>query len=66
METFVGPDGLVRVVLVRTGRGLYKRAITEVSPLPIEEEDVGGDMQAADRDHQGRLNHAGSTGPGML
>ncbi|XP_055633331.1 uncharacterized protein LOC129773712 [Toxorhynchites rutilus septentrionalis] len=38
VETYVGSDGLVRVVLVRTGQGTYKRAITEVRVLPLENE----------------------------
>ncbi|XP_055526926.1 uncharacterized protein LOC129719558 [Wyeomyia smithii] len=38
VQTYAGSDGLVRVVLVRTGRGLFKRAVTEISVLPIESE----------------------------
>lgn len=34
---FPGKDGLVRVVDVRTAYGTYRRAITEVCPLPIEQ-----------------------------
>ncbi|XP_039446262.1 uncharacterized protein LOC120425723 [Culex pipiens pallens] len=34
---FPGKDGLVRVVDVRTAHGTYRRAITEVCPLPIEQ-----------------------------
>ena len=30
-----GPDGLVRVVTVRTSAGLYKRPIVKIAPLPI-------------------------------
>ena len=33
---FPGNDGHVRVVQVRTTTGCYRRAITEVCPLPIE------------------------------
>lgn len=36
VQTFPGDDGRVRVVLVRTARGLFKRAITEVCTLPID------------------------------
>lgn len=38
-ETYTGADGLVRVVLVRTNRGVYKRAVTEVRVLPIDADD---------------------------
>lgn len=38
-HVYVGPDGLVRVVLVRTNRGVYKRAVTEVRILPIAVDD---------------------------
>ncbi|XP_062713665.1 uncharacterized protein LOC134290523 [Aedes albopictus] len=36
-EVFPGKDGHVRVVQVRTAHGSYRRAITEVCPLPIED-----------------------------
>ncbi|XP_052562200.1 uncharacterized protein LOC128092437 [Culex pipiens pallens] len=36
-KTFPGADGLVRVVLVRTAHGEYKRAVTEVRVLPIDQ-----------------------------
>ncbi|XP_062556787.1 uncharacterized protein LOC134221614 [Armigeres subalbatus] len=39
IETFTGSDGRVRVVVVRTASGQYKRAITEVAILPIESGD---------------------------
>lgn len=38
-STFPGSDGRVRVVQVRTARGLYKRAVTEIFVLPIVEEE---------------------------
>lgn len=34
---FPGPDGRVRVVEVRTSTGIYKRPITQVCPLPLQE-----------------------------
>ncbi|XP_058816162.1 uncharacterized protein LOC131679450 [Topomyia yanbarensis] len=37
-ETIVGPDGHVRVVVVKTAAGTYKRAVTEIAVLPIDEE----------------------------
>lgn len=36
-EVYTGSDGLVRVVLVRTNRGSFKRAVTQVRVLPIED-----------------------------
>lgn len=36
-EIYPGDDGVVRVVAVQTIRGLLKRAITRVCPLPVEE-----------------------------
>ncbi|XP_055633065.1 uncharacterized protein LOC129773480 [Toxorhynchites rutilus septentrionalis] len=36
-QIFPGKDGHVRVVQVRTAQGTYRRAITEVCPLPIEQ-----------------------------
>lgn len=35
-----GPDGLVRVVEVRTARGVYKRSVTKIAPLPCSEEQL--------------------------
>ncbi|XP_053685762.1 uncharacterized protein LOC128735296 [Sabethes cyaneus] len=35
-EVITGPDGRVRVVIVKTAAGVYKRAITEIAVLPIE------------------------------
>lgn len=32
-----GNDGVIRAVTVRTGRGIYKRPIVKVCPLPVEE-----------------------------
>ncbi|XP_053681538.1 uncharacterized protein LOC128732318 [Sabethes cyaneus] len=37
-RVFPGPDGHVRVVDVKTAHGVYRRAITEICPLPIEDE----------------------------
>ncbi|XP_058816996.1 uncharacterized protein LOC131680291 [Topomyia yanbarensis] len=36
-ETIFGPDGHVRVVVVKTAAGTYKRAVTEIAVLPIDE-----------------------------
>ncbi|XP_055605769.1 uncharacterized protein LOC129753943 [Uranotaenia lowii] len=36
IQTITGSDGRVRVVMVKTASGEYKRAITEVAVLPIE------------------------------
>lgn len=38
VETIPGKDGHIRVVIVKTSSGQYKRAITEVSVLPTDEE----------------------------
>lgn len=35
VETNPGKDGYIRVVKVKTARGIYQRSITKVSPLPI-------------------------------
>ena len=37
IEVLPGPDGLVRVVTLRTIKGLIKRPITKICPLPVEE-----------------------------
>ncbi|XP_058816071.1 uncharacterized protein LOC131679376 [Topomyia yanbarensis] len=37
-ETIVGPDGHVRVVVVKTAAGTYKRAVTEIAVLSIDGE----------------------------
>lgn len=34
-ETYPGPDGYVRVVLIKTQSGTYKRPITKLAPLPV-------------------------------
>ncbi|XP_062712563.1 uncharacterized protein LOC134289882 [Aedes albopictus] len=39
VETITGSDGRVRVVVVRTAAGDYKRAITKVAVLPIDSGD---------------------------
>lgn len=36
VETVAGDDGLVRVVIIRTADGTYKRAVAKVCKLPIE------------------------------
>ena len=36
-----GDDGIVRVVTLNTGKGLKKRAVTRVYPLPIDVAPVG-------------------------
>ncbi|XP_058817780.1 uncharacterized protein LOC131681089 [Topomyia yanbarensis] len=36
VDTTVGHDGHVRVVLVKTATGCYKRAVTEISVLPVD------------------------------
>ena len=41
VETIPGKDGLVRVVVVKTAYGCYKRAISEVSVLPMDDEEEG-------------------------
>lgn len=38
VETIPGKDGRVRVVIVKTAVGQYKRAVTEVSVLPIDDD----------------------------
>lgn len=38
VEVFPGKDDTVRVVKVQTARGIYKRSITKVYPLPMDEE----------------------------
>ncbi|XP_058444035.1 uncharacterized protein LOC131425835 [Malaya genurostris] len=48
VKTYTGDSGFVRVVLVRTARGLYKRAVTEVRILPIETVDHSHDGITAD------------------
>lgn len=36
-EVVIGVDGKVRVVMVLTDSGIFKRAITSIAPLPLEE-----------------------------
>ena len=36
VETVVGKDGRIRVVVIQTASGRYKRAITEIAILPID------------------------------
>lgn len=42
VEAIPGKDGFVRVVVVQTPHGRYKRAVSEVSVLPIDEETIEG------------------------
>jgi hypothetical protein len=37
VEVFNGPDGRVRVVNIKTQKGIFKRAFTKVCVLPLEE-----------------------------
>lgn len=37
IELHPGGDGVTRVVTIKTGRGIYKRAITKICILPIED-----------------------------
>ena len=37
IETHLGKDGLVRVVTLKTEKGIYKRAVHCLVPLPVEE-----------------------------
>lgn len=39
VETVTGKDGRVRVVVIRTASGQYKRAITEIAILPLAPDD---------------------------
>ena len=34
MDTFPGPDGNIRVVTVKTSKGIFKRPISKICPLP--------------------------------
>lgn len=36
-KTYTGPDGMVRVVDVRTGSGIFRRAVAKICILPIED-----------------------------
>lgn len=47
VETIPGKDGLVRVVIVKTATGRYKRAVTEVSVLPTDPDE---EVRANDQD----------------
>ncbi|XP_055686927.1 uncharacterized protein LOC129792164 [Lutzomyia longipalpis] len=47
MEIFPGKDNRVRVVLVRTSKGTFKRPITKVVKLPIEDEQFPAEDVAA-------------------
>ncbi|XP_058447612.1 uncharacterized protein LOC131427994 [Malaya genurostris] len=40
IQTVHGPDEHVRVVVVRTATGVYKRAVTQIAVLPIDMEDI--------------------------
>jgi hypothetical protein len=37
IEVYPGEDGLVRVASVKTACGVWRRAISKLCPLPIEE-----------------------------
>ncbi|XP_062704329.1 uncharacterized protein LOC109403153 [Aedes albopictus] len=39
-ELFPGKDDIVRVVTVRTARGVYKRSVSRLSLLPIKDNDI--------------------------
>ncbi|XP_068149481.1 uncharacterized protein [Drosophila tropicalis] len=43
METHAGPDGLVRVVTLKTVKGLMKRPVAKLCPLPIQENWIEND-----------------------
>ena len=43
MQTYLGPDGLVRVVDVRVNGKTLKRPITRISPLEIWDTEVQTD-----------------------
>lgn len=43
IEVHRGQDGFVRVVTVKTAHSEFKRAITRISPLPIQNDFVSGD-----------------------
>lgn len=36
VEVHPGDDGVIRVVTVRTEKGMFKRGVRKISPLPIE------------------------------
>ena len=38
MEVHPGPDGKVRVVTVRTSKGMYRRPVTKIAPLVFNDE----------------------------
>jgi hypothetical protein len=42
LETHRGADGLIRVVTLRISNGIYKRPITKLSPLPVDEPERDG------------------------
>ena len=42
IETHPGPDGVVRVVTVKTTNGIYKRCVRKLCPLPTEVPDPDG------------------------
>jgi len=37
VEVHPGCDGIIRTVTVRTSKGIYKRPIVKISPIPCEE-----------------------------
>ncbi|XP_062557315.1 uncharacterized protein LOC134222188 [Armigeres subalbatus] len=46
VETIAGSDGRVRVVVVKTSAGEYKRAVTEIAVLPIDSDNEEKDGSA--------------------
>jgi len=40
IEVHPGCDGVIRTVTVRTGKGIYKRPVVKISPIPCEEYEV--------------------------
>ncbi|KAF8778197.1 hypothetical protein HNY73_014941 [Argiope bruennichi] len=41
-RTYPGTDGLVRVADIRTPKGIFRRSINRLCPLPFEEVSIGG------------------------
>lgn len=62
IETFTGSDGHVRVVVVRSATGTYKRAVTEISLLPIDSDDEVSNLDDAAGYNQGPENSGQDAG----